>query len=91
MNIYLLFSSDIVKFVLESDEGGAKGMGVLVRKVLFCYFRFLECFNCAMQWGLSKNSFLEHSEIACFCLFRDVRVSSLFPYVTAGVQKFSFD
>ena len=46
MNIYLLFNSDIVNFVLETVEGGEKGMGVLVRKVLFCYFRFSECFNC---------------------------------------------
>ena len=44
-----------------------------------------------MQWGLSKKSYLEHAEVACFCLSRDVRVSSVFPYVTAGVQKFSFD
>ena len=44
-----------------------------------------------MQWGLGKKSYLEHAEIACFCLFRDVRVSSIFPYVTAGVRNFFFD
>ena len=29
--------------------------------------------------------------MACFCLLRDVRVSSRFPCVTLGVKRFSLD
>ena len=34
---------------------------------------------------------LGQAEITCFCLFRDVRVSSIFPCVTPGVERFSVD
>ena len=41
--------------------------------------------------GLGEKSYLGHSEIACFYLFRDVRVGSIFPCVIAGVEKFFLD
>ena len=37
MNIYLIFNSDIVNFVLKTDGGGEVGMGVGVQKALFYY------------------------------------------------------
>ena len=46
MNIYLLFNSDIVNFVLKIDGVGEGGMGVGVQKVLFYYFCFFGCSNC---------------------------------------------
>ena len=47
MNIYLIFNSDIVNFVLKTDGGGEVGMGVEVQKALFYYFiLFFWCFNC---------------------------------------------
>ena len=36
--------------------------------------------------GLGRKSYLGQAEIARFCLFRDVRVSSSFPCVTPGVD-----
>ena len=41
--------------------------------------------------GLGRKSYLGQAEITCFCLFRDVRVSSRFPCVTPGVEGFSLD
>ena len=41
--------------------------------------------------GLGRKSYLGQAEITCFCLFRDVRVSSRFPCVTPGVERFSLD
>ena len=40
---------------------------------------------------LGRKSYLGHAKITCFCLFRDVRVSSRFPCVTPGVERFSLD
>ena len=44
-----------------------------------------------MWWGLGRKSYLGQAEITCFCLFRDLRVSSRFPCVTPGVEIFSLD
>ena len=41
--------------------------------------------------GLGRKSYLGQAEITCFCLFRDVRVSSRFPCVTPGMERFSLD
>ena len=41
--------------------------------------------------GLGRESYLGQNEITCFCLFRDVRVSSRFPCVITGVAGFSLD
>ena len=41
--------------------------------------------------GLGRKSYLGQAEITCFCLFRNVRVSSRFPCVTPGVERFSLD
>ena len=93
MNIYLLFNSDIRNFVLKTNGVREGGMGVGVQKALFCYFCFLRCSNC--WWvkcgGVGRKSYLGQTKITCFCLFRDVRVSSRFPCVTAEVGRFSLD
>ena len=41
--------------------------------------------------GLGRKSYLRQDEVACFCLFRDVKVSTRFPCVTPGVERFSID
>ena len=46
INIYLLFNSDIVNFVLKTNGVAEGGMGVEVQKALFCYFCFLGCSSC---------------------------------------------
>ena len=40
---------------------------------------------------LGRKSYLGQVKITCFCLFGDVRVSSRFPCVTPGVERFSLD
>ena len=41
--------------------------------------------------GLDRKTYLGQAEIACFCLFTDARVSSRFPCVTPGMERFSLD
>ena len=92
MNSYLLFNSNTVNFLLKTDGGGEVCMRVGVQKALLCYFCFFGCFNCWwMRCGVvgKKVLFLGQAEIACFCLFRDVSVSSRYPCLTSGVERFS--
>ena len=82
-NISLLFNSDIVNFVLKTEDGEVH-MGVGVQKAIF----FLDTLIVG-GWdveGLGRKSYLGQAEITRFCLFRDVRVSSSFPCVTPGVD-----
>ena len=41
--------------------------------------------------GLGRKSYLGQAEMACFCLFRDVKVSSRFACVTPEVERFFLD
>ena len=62
-------------------------MGLGVQKALFCFFRLLRYSNC---WWV-KCGEVGQAEIACFYLFRNVRLSSRFPCATPGVERFSLD
>ena len=93
MNIYLLCNFNIVDFVLKTDRGGEGDKRVGVQKPLFCYFLFWGALIVG-RWdavGLGRKSYWGQAEIACFCLFRDVRVSTGFPWVTSRVERFSLD
>ena len=93
MNIYLLFNSGIVKFVLKTD-GGEEGVWEWeCRKPYFVIFVFWVDLIIG-KWdavGLDRKFYLEQAEIACFSLFRDVRVSSRFPCATPRMERFSLD
>ena len=79
-----------MNLLLKTDGDLEKSMEVGVQKVLFCYFCFWWCFNC--WWvGCDRKSYIGQAEIACFCLFRDAKVSSRFLCVTPRVKRFSLD
>ena len=93
MNIYLLFNSDIVNFVLKTD---GVGEGVWERGYRRPYSVIIVFWGALIVGGLDvvglgRKPYLGQGDITCFCLFRDVRVSSKFPCVTPGVERFSLD
>ena len=91
----LFFNFDIVNFVWKTNRFG-EGLWEWVHRmsyfVIFVFSGALIVGGLDAE-GLGKKSYLPQAWTICSCLFRNMRVSSRFPWVYdfPGVERFSLD